>query len=223
MSACEATRQPSSRYIEFLSMYHSARPLKKGPGSPPSDAAGLLNGARYGGRNTPLKGKGLPPADDNETPAMTGGVRMVAGASFVPTDPLNTGRPIGADDFKFRSSIRNFRSAFDSSMSGSGAVVVEDVSTRAVLFGGEGAVSLGGDGVGREERRRCLCSPCCHAGLSLARLLFSTVYHHRRHRDGDRPSKPQVPYKRPLRRHGAEAPQDGVSHTMRRVQADGES
>lgn len=153
MSAVHATRQPTTRYIEYLEMY-STRRLKRSPSAAPADGAGLLAGTRYHGRDTPLRGKGLAPVDDKESPAMVGGIRMVAGASFPSTDVLNTVRPITAEDHTFRASVRQFKSALESSMQGAGAIMTQ-----------------------KDEMR-------------------------------------------PVRRHGAEAPLDGVAHTKRRVQCD---
>ena len=56
MSAPEAQRRPSNRYIEYLHLY-SQRARKSAPG-PALDGAGLVCGTRYHGRNTPLKVRG---------------------------------------------------------------------------------------------------------------------------------------------------------------------
>lgn len=131
MSAVETSRKPSNRYVEYLHMYQ--RRLRKAAADPPCDGAGLLGGSRYHGRETPLKGKGTPPADDLETPVMEGGIKMVPGKWCTQSHVFNTHTvPIGVEDLAFRPSIRQFKTAFASSMVGSGAVVVEEVSGRAV-------------------------------------------------------------------------------------------
>ncbi|GBF88527.1 hypothetical protein Rsub_01242 [Raphidocelis subcapitata] len=124
MSAPEVSRRPSTRYVEYLHAY--TRRIKRGAAAPPSDGAGLLHGARFSGRSTPLKGKGLPPLDNVESPALSGGLRILPGRSYVETDPLNVARAITPEDLSFRPCVRAFKSAFSSSLDGAGAIVTRE-------------------------------------------------------------------------------------------------
>jgi hypothetical protein len=134
MSAHESMRRPCNRYVEYLNLY--TRRIRRAPSTPPADGAGLLYTARSATRERPVKGKGLPPPDNKETPAMVGGLRMVSGHSFGRSDPLNTARAITAADLAFRPSVRYFNNAFASSMAGAGAVLVAEVCVRARGGGG---------------------------------------------------------------------------------------
>ena len=50
----------------------------------PAPPAGLLGGSRYHGRNTPLKGKGQPPADEKQAEDSRESRHKVPGRSYLP-------------------------------------------------------------------------------------------------------------------------------------------
>jgi hypothetical protein len=225
MAASESQRRPCNRYVEYLNLY--TRRIRRSPSNPANDGAGLLYGTKYNGRVTPLKGKGLPPPDNKETPAMVGGLRMVNGRSAGATDPLATVRPLSAADLEFRPSVRYYRKAFASSMSGTGAVVVSEVRAPAGRGGVRGlgparGAGARGDPIGGKQADGA--APLLHRPSAM--IPKAVLWQPRPSAGTDAhwppPPSKQDPEKRAVRRHGEQAPLDGVDHTRTRVHADSE-
>lgn len=126
--------RPSNRQVDYIYLYQR-RLIKSTPHGPlPPDSAGLASGSRYHGRDTPLRGKGLPPADGQEAPSTPpGGIRTQPATWCPPTDVLNTRRPLTPDDVAVRPHLRAFGGAYDSSMRGAAAEVVVEVSRSGGL------------------------------------------------------------------------------------------
>lgn len=184
--------------------------------------------------NPASQGKGVPPTDGKETPTMIGGLRImsVPWHHHAETDVLNTRpRPATADGaLGFRPSVRYFQTAFASSMQGGGAVVVEEV--RASRGGGSvpggkacvcrpggsswGAIAPYSSACTSDVLHECMCTPAeGPAGLapSHPEFPFSTA-------PCSSACCMQEPEKRMVRRRGAQAPQDDITTTKRRVQID---
>lgn len=79
--------------------YHQLerRRIKKTVGAPPTDGAGQLYGTRYHGRSHAIRGRGIPPADDQQNIKLTQAKGYVAGRSHLQSDYDLLTRPLTAD------------------------------------------------------------------------------------------------------------------------------
>eukprot|EP00877_Chromochloris_zofingiensis_P001030 jgi/Chrzof1/10928/Cz05g17160.t1 len=138
-------------YMQFVNQLQHR--LTKGKTAPPSDGAGLLNGAKYHGRKTPLKGKGKPPKDDNEYECSRNkaGVSGRSRTASQLSDVFNQDRPSTAPEaFRPTRRYNTYARNIKSSLAGPAAIMTENPPSPRI-HKGKGAAQ---PSVGLDATRR---------------------------------------------------------------------